>query len=63
LPCREREVLAGLLKGRTEMQIADELFLAKGTAHKYVNQLYRAYGVTTRAELMALWIPATSIPQ
>lgn len=59
---REREVLAGLLKGKSELQIAEELFLAKGTVHKYVIQLYRSFGVSTRAELMSLWITASGEP-
>jgi DNA-binding NarL/FixJ family response regulator len=58
---REREVLSGLLRGKSEMQIAEDLFLAKGTVHKYVMLLYREFGVTTRAELMSLWIATKSV--
>lgn len=57
---RERQVLAHLLTGISEKQVASQLNLSPGTVHKYVTQIYRHFGVSTRAELMAMWIPTTT---
>ncbi|MEZ6136874.1 MAG: helix-turn-helix transcriptional regulator [Pirellulaceae bacterium] len=53
---RQRQVLALLLTGQSERELATHLSLSTGTIHKYVTQIYRHFGVSTRAELMALWI-------
>jgi DNA-binding CsgD family transcriptional regulator len=50
---RLREVLAGLLEGDSEQQIALRMGLTRGTAHQYVKAVYRQLKVSTRAELMA----------
>lgn len=52
----EREVLRGLLSGKTEKEIA--VFQGRGlhTTHEYVKALYRKFRVTSRAALMALWL-------
>ena len=54
---RQRQVLSLLLSGVSERQLAERIELSAGTVHKYVTSIYRYFGVTTRAELMALWIP------
>jgi len=57
LPARLRKVLPELLSARSERDIADELGLSQRTVHKYVEALYRELHVSSRAELMALYIP------
>jgi DNA-binding NarL/FixJ family response regulator len=57
---REQQVLVHLLTGISEKQIACQLELSPGTVHKYVTQIYRHYCVSTRPELMAMWITTVS---
>jgi DNA-binding NarL/FixJ family response regulator len=45
-----------LLSGRSEKEIATALQVSPRTVHKYVEQIYRAFEVSSRAELMALFI-------
>lgn len=52
----EREVLQGLLSGRTEKEIAAAQERGAHTTHEYVKTIYRKFGVTSRAALMALWL-------
>lgn len=56
LSARMREVLVGLLDGRSEKQVADALQLSRHTVHAYVKVLYRRYRVNSRAELLSLLI-------
>jgi DNA-binding CsgD family transcriptional regulator len=56
LSSRMGEVLAGLLDGRSEKQIASTLQLSRHTVHAYVKTLYRRYRVNSRAELLSLSI-------
>lgn len=53
---RERQVLAWLLRGFSEKEIAAELGLSYKTLHQYVVAIYRKFNVHSRAELMALWL-------
>lgn len=52
----ERNVLHGLLAGRTEKQIAESQGHAFNTTHSHVKRLFRKFGVSNRAALMALWL-------
>jgi DNA-binding CsgD family transcriptional regulator len=56
LPPRLRQTLEGLLEGLSEKQLADRLGISRATVHEYVTALYRRFGVSGRAELMARWI-------
>ena len=47
---REVEVLALLASGRTNAEIADELFVAVGTVKSHVNNIYRKLGAANRVE-------------
>jgi DNA-binding CsgD family transcriptional regulator len=47
---REVEVLAQLAKGKTDRQIADELFISKKTASVHVSNLLRKLDATSRIE-------------
>jgi len=53
---RERDVLDVLLRGHSEKHAADQLGLSSHTVHQYVKRLFRAFGVSSRAELMAGFI-------
>ena len=56
LPARHSAVLDALLTGRSEKQIAAALALSPRTVHKYIEQVFRALDVHSRAELMALFL-------
>ena len=51
LSWRQRQVLALLLRGETQKEIAARLGLSPHTVHDYVRDLYTSLGVTNRAEL------------
>src|SRR5271170_4582184 len=53
LPRRQDQTLQHLLDGDSEKQVARKLSLSKHTVHVYVKALYRRYGVSSRAELLA----------
>ncbi len=53
MPPRQRQVLQRLLAGDAEKEVAHRLDLTPGTVHQYVKDVYRACGVTSRAELLA----------
>lgn len=52
----ERRVMKFLLTGASEKEIAHSAELAVTTTHKYVTDIFRKYGVRSRAELMSLWL-------
>ncbi len=47
---RERDVLPLLVKGRTNRQIADELFISENTAGVHVSNILGKLGASTRTE-------------
>jgi DNA-binding CsgD family transcriptional regulator len=53
---REREVLLLLLAGESEKEIAANLHRSIHTIHPFVRQLYRQFNVSSRGELMALFV-------
>ncbi|MBX3230972.1 MAG: helix-turn-helix transcriptional regulator [Labilithrix sp.] len=53
---RHARVLDVLLSGKSEKEAAGALGLSTRTVHKYVEHIYRVFSVSSRAELMALWI-------
>lgn len=54
---RMRQTLRRLLAGDSEKQIARQFGLSPNTVHVYVTGLYRHYGVCSRGELLARFIP------
>jgi DNA-binding NarL/FixJ family response regulator len=52
LTCRERDVLAVLAEGVSNMQIGDRLHLSPRTVEKYVSSLLRKTETNNRAELV-----------
>lgn len=53
---RLQQVLACLLEGDGEKQLAAWLGLSRDTVHEYVKRVYRHFRVNTRAELMAYFL-------
>ncbi len=51
---REAEVIRLVAQGKTDMQIADTLFIGRRTASTHVQNIYNKIGVSTRAEA-AVW--------
>ncbi|PRX08586.1 UNVERIFIED_ORG: LuxR family transcriptional regulator [Martelella mediterranea] len=52
----ESRVLHDLLQGLSERQIAEHNGQSPHTVHDHVKRIYRKYGVSSRAALMALWL-------
>jgi DNA-binding NarL/FixJ family response regulator len=50
---RELEVLALLASGRTNSEIAKDLYIAVGTVKTHMNNIYRKLGTRNRAETLA----------
>lgn len=53
---RLKQTLERLLHGDSEKEIASHLTLSLATVHQYVTALYRHFGVSSRAELLARFI-------
>jgi len=49
---RQRVVLARMLKGRSNAQIAKELGISEATAKQHAHAVYAAFGVSSRADLI-----------
>ncbi|WP_308207999.1 response regulator transcription factor [Actinomadura madurae] len=45
-----------IARGRSNGQIAQQLFLAEKTVKNHVNRIYAKLGVTSRAAAIAQWI-------
>lgn len=56
LSARQREVLYRLLGGDSEKQAARALGVSVPTLHEYVGVVYKHYGASSRAELMAKFV-------
>ncbi len=53
---RRKDVLRGLLAGDSEKQIAFALDLSRATVHEHVLAVYKHFGVSSRGELLAIFI-------
>lgn len=56
LPSRHRALLDELLTGKSEREIAETLALSNRTVHKYTEQIFRVFGIKSRAALMAHFV-------
>lgn len=52
LTVRQRDVLRELKRGLTEAQVARRLRIAYSTVHAHVKEIYREFGVHSRAQLL-----------
>jgi DNA-binding CsgD family transcriptional regulator len=53
---RRREVLAALLEGDSDKQIARRLGISGNTVNQHVQAIYSYFGVCSRSELLARWV-------
>jgi DNA-binding CsgD family transcriptional regulator len=56
LTVAQRRVTSLLLTEKSEKEIATELGVSFSTTHKHVGEIFRSFGVNSRAGLMALWL-------
>lgn len=56
LTAAERRVLAHALDGATDKEVASRLEAGVHTTREHMATLYRKFGVSSRAELLALWL-------
>jgi DNA-binding NarL/FixJ family response regulator len=60
MPQRHRQALRLLLVGKSEKEIARSMGVSLHTVHDYVKSIHRALGVSSRAELMARFLPSAT---
>ena len=53
---RQRQVLHGLARGLSEKQVATELGISHNTVHAHVKELHRHFTVSSRGELLSLFL-------
>ncbi|MGI8622823.1 MAG: response regulator [Solirubrobacteraceae bacterium] len=63
LTAREREVMGLLARGRSNRDIAGELFLTPKTVKNHLRNVYMKLGVSGRAEATALWLGVSDPPR
>ena len=56
LPPRVRQVLACVLEGDSDKEVATRLKLSPHTVNHYNKQIFRHFGVTSRPKLLSRWI-------
>lgn len=56
LSAREADVMERVAQGKTNGDIAKELFLSEKTVKNHVNRIYAKLGVENRAAAIALWL-------
>jgi DNA-binding CsgD family transcriptional regulator len=52
---REREIIMLVLKGKSNKEIEDILFIAMGTVKNHIYNIYQKIGVKNRAQLITLF--------
>ena len=50
---RERDILVGIYQGKTQAQLAEELFLSRSTIGTYCTRAYEKLGVASKDEAIA----------
>jgi DNA-binding CsgD family transcriptional regulator len=56
LSSRQDQVLAALQAGDSEKEVAARLEMSIHTVHTHVKNLYERFGVSSRGELLSLWV-------
>lgn len=56
LTAREVEIMAAIATGRSNADIAGELFLSEKTVKNHINRIYDKLGYRTRSEAIADWL-------
>ncbi|MGC4013352.1 MAG: hypothetical protein QM755_02370 [Luteolibacter sp.] len=57
----QRQISRLLLTERSEKQIAAEIGRTQGMTHKHITEIFRKFGVTGRAGLMAVWLGKVNV--
>lgn len=57
IPPRLEPILAGLLMGRSEKELARDTGTSIHTIHDYIKQLHRTFNVNSRTELLSRFLP------
>ncbi len=52
---RERDMLSGLLTGKSNRELADEMFISEYTVKRHLSNLYTKLGVSSRAQAIAFF--------
>lgn len=60
LSSRQVEIMDLVAEGRSNAEIARDLFLAEKTVKNHINHIFARLGVRTRAEAVALWLGGTT---
>lgn len=58
---KEREIVQLLLGPKSELEMAEQLDLGKGTVHNYVSGIYKNYNVKSRYEFNQLWMQRINV--
>lgn len=61
LSAREVEVMELIAQGRSNRQIASELFLSEKTVKNHINRIFAKLGVTGRAQAVSWWLGASEV--
>lgn len=59
---RERDILVGIYQGKTQAQLAEELFLSRSTIGTYCTRAYEKLGVASKDEAIAALCCAAEQP-
>lgn len=51
---RERDILIGVYRGKTQAQLADEMYLSRSTVGTYCTRAYEKLGVATKEDALEL---------
>jgi DNA-binding NarL/FixJ family response regulator len=52
---RERDMLSGLLTGKSNRELAEEMFISEYTVKRHLSNLYTKLGVSSRAQAIAFF--------
>jgi DNA-binding NarL/FixJ family response regulator len=56
LTFREKQVMESIVAGCKNREIAEKLFLSEQTVKSHVNRIFRKFGVTSRSQLVSLFV-------
>lgn len=52
---RERDMLSGLLTGKSNRELADELYISEYTVKRHLSNIYGKLGVSSRAQAISFF--------
>ncbi len=60
LSCRELDILSALSKGKTNAQIAAELYISEATVKSHLYRIYKKLGISSREEAIIYFYSKSS---